>query len=146
MTRRMSSRRVVLPVSFMLLAAGGMAACDSASEVEDGHFYCTNAAGEVINEDYCDEGSEDYDSSMFFMYMGSSMHAPPSGYQTYPRGSKLPAQAPKFSITDKASRSKFGLPASGRVANGTVKTGVVGKGGAGSSVKGGGSGGGKAGG
>ena len=127
-----------------MLAAGGTAACDSSYEDpnEDGHFYCTDSNGTVVDEDYCDEGSEHYNSGMFFMYMGSSMHAPPSGYSTYPSGSKLPAAAPKFSVTDRAARSNFGLPSTGRVSNGTVKTGVVGKGGAGSSIKGGSVGGG----
>lgn len=136
----MSSRRVTLPMTFLLLAGGGLAACDSSYEEpnEDGHFYCTDAQGQVVDEDYCDETSENYNSGMFFMYMGSSMHTPPTGYSTYPSGSRLPATAPKFSVTDKAARSKFGLPATGRVSNGTVKTGVVGKGGAGSAVKGGG--------
>lgn len=136
----MSSRRVVLTSTFLALAAGGLAACDTYEEDpnEDGYFYCTDANGTVIDESYCDDSDENYNSSMFFMYMGSSMHAPPANYSAYPKGSKLPSAAPRFSITDKAARQKFGLPASGRVSNGTVKTGVVGKGGAGSSVKGGG--------
>ncbi len=137
MTRRISSRRVILTATFLALAAGGTAACDNEDPNEDGHFYCTDAQGNVIDEDYCDEDSPNYNSGggTFFMYMGSSLHAPPAGHSTYPVGSKLPAAAPKFSVTDKASRQKFGLPTSGRVSNGTVKTGVIGKGGAGSGAK-----------
>lgn len=141
----MSSRKVSLPLSFMLLAAGGLAACDSPSEddYEDGHFYCTDANGVVVDDDRCDEASPNYNSGSFFYYMGSSVHAPPAGHSAYPVGSRMPSNAVKFSVTDKAARTKFGLPTSGRVGNGTVKTGVVGKGGAGSTaVKGGSSGGG----
>jgi hypothetical protein len=144
----MSSRRVVLSTTFLMLAAGGMAACDSSGDEnpnEDGHFYCTDANGTVIDEDYCDEDNENYNSGgAYFMYMGSSMHAPPAGHTTYPAGSKLPATAPRFSVTDTAARQKFGLPTRGRISNGTVKTGVIGKGGAGSAVKGGSVGGGGA--
>jgi hypothetical protein len=124
-----------LTATFLALAAGGTAACDNEESNEDGHFYCTDSNGSVVDEDYCDDSSENYNSGMFFMYMGSSMHAPPAGHSTYPYGSKLPAAAPKFSVADKVSRQKFGLPTSGRVANGTVKTGVIGKGGAGSGAK-----------
>jgi hypothetical protein len=148
----MSSRRVALSATFLMLAAGGTAACDSSypgdggeNPNEDGHFYCTDANGTVIDESYCDEDSENYNSGMFFMYMGSSMHVPPSNYSSYPLGSKLPTTAPKFNVTDRTARQKFGLPATGRVPNGTVKTGVIGKGGAGSSIKSGGSVGGKSG-
>lgn len=115
-----------------MLAMGGMAACDSEENPnEDGHFYCADANGNVVDEDLCDDGSGSYDSSMFFFYMGSSVH----GGSSYPVGSRLPANSQRFSVTDKASRQKFGLPSSGRVSNGTVKTGVVGKGGPGSAVK-----------
>lgn len=143
MTRRMSSRRISLPLSFMLLAAGGLAACDSPSEddYEDGHFYCADANGVVVDEDLCDESSPNYNSGSSIFYMGSSVHAPPSGYSTYPVGSRMPSNAVKFPVTDTVSRAKYGLPATGRVSNGTVKTGVIGKGGAGSTaVKGGGTG------
>lgn len=135
----MSSRRISLPVSFLLLAAGGLAACDSTSseDYEDGHFYCSDANGVVIDEDYCDESSPNYNSSTFIWWGGSSVH----GTGTYPLGSTLPANGQKIAVTDTAGRQKLGLPASGRVSNGTVKTGVIGKGGAGSTaVKGGGSG------
>lgn len=138
----MSSRRVTLPLTFLLLASGGLAACDEPSEhdYEDGHFYCTDASGTVVDPDRCDEDSPNYNSGSFFYFMGSSVHAPPAGYSSYPVGQKLPQNSVKFPVTDTASRSKFGLPTRGTINNGTVKTGVVGKGGMGSAVKGGGSG------
>lgn len=134
MTRRMFSRRVAVGATTAFLVLGGLAACDSADENEDGHFYCTDNNGTVVDEDYCDD-ADGSGGGFFFMYMGSSMHAPPSGHSTYPVGSRLPASAPKFSVTDKSMRSKYGLPTSGKVSNGTIKTGVVGKGGPGSTSK-----------
>ena len=136
MTRRMSSRRVAVTTASFMLAMTGMTACDVGEDSEDGHFYCTDANGQVVQEDLCDDPDGD-GGSFFFMYMGSSMHHPPAGHSSYPVGSKMPAGIPKFSNTS-ANRTKFNLPATGRVSNGTVKTGVVGKGGSGSSVKGGG--------
>lgn len=132
----MHSRKVGLTASFLLLAAGGMAACDSDENPnEDGHFYCVDANNQVVDEDICDDSDGSSSNGFFFMYLGSSMHTPSGGYSTYPVGSRLPANAPKFSVNDTKARQKFGLPATGRVANGTVKTNVVGKGGAGSAVK-----------
>lgn len=150
MTRRMSSRRVkIAGTTFALLAMGTtLAACDSGSNDEDpnenGHFYCTDANGNVVNEDACDD-PDGAGGGFFFMYMGSSMHAPPSGARSYPVGSRLPTGAQKLQNTS-ANRSRFGLPPSGRISNGTVKTGVVGKGGPGSAAKSVTSGGGKSGG
>lgn len=118
-----------------VLIAGGMAACDNGEDPnEDGHFYCTDSSGTVIDEDYCDDSDGGDSSGFFFMYMGSSMHYPPSGYSSYPVGSKMPTAAPRFSVSDKVARTRYGLPATGKISNGTVKTGVIGKGGAGSSL------------
>lgn len=128
-----------------MLAAGGLAACDNEDPNEDGHFYCTDPNGVVVDEDYCDDSSSNFNSGFFIYYLGTSIHTPPSGYASYPTGTKLPPQAAKFSVTDKSARTKFGLPPSGRVSNGTVKTGVVGKGGAGSGAKAGAGGSGKGG-
>lgn len=139
MTRRMFSSRVALTATFTMLAMGGVAACDNGDDNpnEDGHFYCTDGNGNVIDESYCDD-TDGGGGGFFFAYMGSSIH----GSNSYPVGSKLPSGHQKFSVTDKAARQKFGLPASGRISNNTVKTGVIGKGGPGSSAKvGGGSGG-----
>jgi hypothetical protein len=121
-----------------MLAAGGTAACDNDDEREDGHFYCANEQGQVVDSDRCDEDSPNYSSSTFIYYMGSSLHTPPNGYSTYHRGTTLPAGAAKFKANDVAARQRFGLPAKGAISNGTVKTGVVGKGGAGSKAGSGG--------
>ncbi|WP_106125913.1 hypothetical protein [Pseudosporangium ferrugineum] len=126
----MSSRSVALTSTFLLLAAGGTAACDNGNEYHDEGFYCADENGVIVDEDYCDD---DYNGGGggggFFIWHSS-------GYRSgYPVGSRLPAGGSKFAYNDKSSRSKFGLPSSGKIGNGTVKTSVVGKGGSGSSGK-----------
>jgi len=122
----MSSRSVALTSTFLLLAAGGTAACDNDDEYQDEGFYCADSNGVIVDEDYCDDDNGGGGGGFFIWHS--------SGYRSgYPVGSKLPSGGSKFAYNDKASRSAFGLPSTGRVSNGTVKTSVVGKGGSGTS-------------
>ncbi|MFC4067673.1 hypothetical protein [Actinoplanes subglobosus] len=126
MNRRMSSRTVSLTSTFLLLAAGGTAACDNDEYVDEG-FYCADANGVIVDEDNCDDDGGGGGGGGFFIWHSS-------GYKKgYPVGSTLPAGGSKFAYNDASSRSRFGLPSSGKIGNGTVKTSVVGKGGSGSS-------------
>jgi hypothetical protein len=156
MTRRMHSRRVAFTAATFMLVATGVIGCGTEEDDpnEDGVFYCTDANGVVVDENLCDDSSGAGNSSdggggFFFAYMGSSLHTSGGHSGPYRPGQRLPSGHQKFSISDKASRAKFGLPSSGKISNGTVKTGVVGKGGPGSTAKvgggsrGGGVGGGK---
>jgi hypothetical protein len=124
--RRMTSRSVSLTSTFLLLAAGGVAACDSGNDTQDEGFYCADENGVVVDEDNCDDdraGGGGLGLLPFFIWHSA-------GYRPgYAVGSKLPAGGSKFAYNDRASRSAFGLPATGRIANGTVKVSVVGKGG-----------------
>ena len=116
--------------TFLLLAAGGVAACDNGNDYQDEGFYCADANGVVVDEDYCDDNDGGGGGGGGFFIWHSS------GYRSgYPVGSRLPAGGSKFAYNDKAARSSFGLPSSGRISNGTVKTSVVGKGGSGTSGK-----------
>jgi hypothetical protein len=120
---------VSLTSTFLLLAAGGAAACDNDDEYRDEGFYCADANGVVVDEDYCDDDNGGGGGGGFFIWHSA-------GYRSgYPVGSRLPAGGSKFAYNDRAARTAFGLPASGRIANGTVKTSVVGKGGGGTSGK-----------
>jgi hypothetical protein len=121
----MASRSVSLTSTFLLLAAGGAAACDNGDDYQDEGFYCADENGVVVDEDYCDE---DYHGGgvgfvPFFIWHSSSYR---SGY---PVGAKLPAGGNRFAYNDTAARQRFGLPATGKIANGTIKSSVVGKGG-----------------
>jgi hypothetical protein len=119
---------VSLTSTFLLLAAGGVAACDNNDERDEG-FYCADANGVVVDEDYCDDDNGGGGGGGFFIWHSS-------GYRSgYPVGSRLPAGGSKFAYNDRAARSSFGLPSSGRISNGTVKTSVVVKGGSGTSGK-----------
>ena len=132
MKRRMASRSVSLTSTFLLLAAGGVAACDNDDSQEEG-FYCADANGVVVDEDNCDDDGNSGGGGVgflpFFIWHSSSYRP---GYAV---GSKLPAGGSRFAYNDRAARSSFGLPATGRISNGTIKTGVVGKGGSGTSGK-----------
>lgn len=131
MTRRMTSRRVALSSTFLLLAAGGTAACDSSDDRRE-TFYCADANGRVVDEDYCDDngstlGGLGTAAAAYFIWHSF-------GYRPgYPVGYRLPSGGSRFAYNDRAARSSYGLPTTGRVGNGTVKTGVVGKGGSGTS-------------
>jgi hypothetical protein len=123
----MTSRRVALTTAFLTLAAGGTAACDSSSETEDEVFYCATEDGTVVDEDLCDDDYDGPRTGPFFLWHSAAFV---TGYAV---GTRLPAGGSKFAYNDRAARSKFGLPSTGKVANGTVKSNVVGKGGGGSS-------------
>jgi hypothetical protein len=128
MNRRMSSRSVSLTGTFLMLAAGGVAACDNGKDYHDEGFYCADENGVIVDEDYCDDDHH-YGGGLIPYYIWHS-----SGYRGgYAVGSKLPAGGSKFAYNDKTARSSFGLPTSGKIGNGTIKTSVVGKGGSGSS-------------
>jgi hypothetical protein len=135
MNRRKTSRSVSLTSTFLLLAAGGVAACDSGDEYQDEGFYCADENGVIVDEDLCDDSNNNSSGGgvgflPFFIWHSPSYR---SGYSV---GSKLPAGGSKFAYNDRAARSSFGLPSSGKISNGTVKTSVVGKGGGGTSSSG----------
>ena len=136
MNRRMSSRSISLTSTFLLLAAGGVAACDN-DDTQDETFYCADANGNVVDEDYCDDDGNSGGGGVGFVPLFFIWHS--SSYGTgYRPGTRLPAGGSRFAYNDRAARSSFGLPSTGRITNGTVKTSVVGKGGSGTSGKSGG--------
>jgi len=134
----MTSRSVSLTSTFLLLAAGGVAACDN-DDTRDEGFYCADANGVVVDEDNCDDNNNNGGGGIgllpFFIWHSSSYRP---GYAV---GSKLPPGGSRFAYNDRAARQRFGLPSSGRISNGTVKTSVVGKGGSGTGKSSGKSGG-----
>jgi hypothetical protein len=123
----MTSRSVSLTSTFLLLAAGGLAACDNGDDTQDEGFYCADENGVVVDEDNCDDERVGGGVGLlpFFIWHSASYRP---GYAV---GTKLPPGGSRFAYNDRAARSSFGLPATGRIANGTVKVSVVGKGGSG---------------
>jgi hypothetical protein len=132
MNRRMSSRSVTLTSSFLMLAAGGVAACDNGNDYHDEGFYCADQNGVIVDEDLCDDNNYHSGGGFYPYYIWHS----PSYRSGYRVGSTLPAGGAKFAYNDKTSRSAFGLPSTGKIGNGTVKTSVVGKGGGGTKSSG----------
>jgi hypothetical protein len=126
----MTSRRVSLTSTFLMLAAGGTAACDSGSRYHDEGFYCADANGVIADENYCDDTRYHGGGVPFFIWH-SPYYLP--GYAV---GSRLPAGGSRFAYNDAAARRSYGLPSTGRIGNGTVKTNVVGKGGSGTRTSG----------
>ncbi|GAA4934214.1 hypothetical protein GCM10025331_18980 [Actinoplanes utahensis] len=91
-------------------------------------FYCADADGLVVDEEYCDDDTGDY----YIWHSSSYPRNAPVG--TLLRGGGF------FPAGDAASRRAFSLPETGRIGNGsTIKTNVVGRGTSGSSVTDGGS-------
>ncbi len=123
----MSSRSVSLTGTFLLLAAGGVAACDSGSDTQEEGFYCADENGVVVDDSNCDDSRGGAGLGLLPFFIWHSTAYRPG----YPVGYKLPPGGSRFPYNDRASRAKFGLPATGRISNGTVKTSVVGKGGSG---------------
>jgi hypothetical protein len=126
MNRRVSSRSVSLTSTFLLLAAGGAAACDNGNKTQDQGFYCADANGVVVDEDNCDDNRHYGAGALVPFIWYSSLYRP--GYAV---GQRLPAGGNKFAYNDRAARQSFGLPPTGKIGNGTIKTSVVGKGGGG---------------
>jgi hypothetical protein len=123
----MSSRSVSLTSTFLLLAAGGVAACDTGSDTQEEGFYCADENGVVVDDSNCDDSRGGAGLGLLPFFIWHSTAYRPG----YPVGYKLPPGGSRFAYNDRAARAKFGLPATGRISNGTVKTSVVGKGGSG---------------
>jgi hypothetical protein len=126
MAARRNTARIVLSATFLGLAGGGVAACDSADD--DEVFYCVDENETIVDEENCDDDGNRGGVGVLplFFLAHSSRYA--KGLRP---GTKLPPGGAKFAYNDRAARQQWGLPSSGRVSNGTVKSGVVGKGGGG---------------
>lgn len=121
-----------LTLSAAFLAAATLTACGSSSEKHENRtFYCTTRDGTVVDESRCDNNGSSGGGGDFFLWHSNSG-------TRYAPGQRVPvSQGERFAYNDSAARTRWGLPASGRVSNGSVKTGVVGKGGAPAGSKGG---------
>ncbi|MEU4427654.1 hypothetical protein AB0F81_44110 [Actinoplanes sp. NPDC024001] len=166
-SRRISSRQVVLTATFLSLAAGGTAACDSSptlDEWESGPVYESAVDEGGVDESTVDEPAEEViaaeeepvDGDEVFYCADEEGEVVDEEYcaeddggglyflwhsPTYPRGLSTGAYldgGDYFPPGDRAARKAFRLPATGAVSNGTVKTNVVGNSSGGSSGSSGG--------
>jgi hypothetical protein len=83
-------------------------------------FYCGDADGAIVADDFCDEESADYDSTAYFYWHSSTYRTDWGPGYRVSGGSRI-------ALTDERARVRAGLPATGFVGNGSVKTNVVGR-------------------
>ncbi|MFI5933712.1 hypothetical protein [Actinoplanes sp. NPDC051494] len=155
--RRFRSRNVVLTATFLALAAGGTAACDSSTPADDvegwdsSYVYGSGPAPDVEDEapeavedePADDEAADEAADEVFYCADedGEVVDEDQCDPQDtafyflwhssgYPRGLKPGTQldgGDYFAPGDLESRQAYRLPTAGRVGNGTVKTNVVGR-------------------
>src|SRR5688500_10907428 len=100
-------------------ATGFMAGCGADGEEEEQVAYCTDENGEIVDDDYCDDGYSG--GGLFFLYLG--------GFRPgLPVGSRLPAGGTRIDPKDSSARRAAGLAATGKVAAGTRVSGGIGSG------------------
>ncbi|MGY1814543.1 hypothetical protein [Blastococcus sp. SYSU D00820] len=99
-------------------ATGFLAGCGTDSDDEQ-VAYCTNEDGEIVDDDYCDDGYNG--GGLFFLYLG--------GFRSgLPVGTVLPSGGTRIDPRDTTARRNAGLPATGKVTGGTRVTGGLGSG------------------
>src|ERR687897_882197 len=101
-------------------ATGFMAGCGAEGEEDEQVAYCTDENGEIVDDDYCDDGYSG--GGLFFLYLG--------GFRSgLPVGSRLPSGGTRIDPRDSGARQAAGLPATGKVTGGTRVSGGGGGGG-----------------
>ena len=99
-------------------ATGFMAGCGVGDD-EEQVAYCTDEDGEIVDDDYCDDGYNG--GGLFFLYVG--------GFRSgLPVGSRLPSGGTRIDPRDTQARQRAGLPATGAVVAGTRVSGGIGSG------------------
>ena len=100
-------------------ATGFMAGCGVGEDEEEQVAYCTNEDGEIVDDDFCDDGYNG--GGLFFLYVG--------GFRSgLPVGSRLPSGGTRIDPRDTQARQRAGLPATGKVSGGTRVSGGIGSG------------------
>ena len=112
--------RAALTTTVLTTAATGfMAGCAFGGDDEDQVAYCTDENGEIVDDEFCDDGYNG--GGLFFLYLG--------GFRSgLPVGSRLPSGGTRIDPRDTAARERAGLPGTGRVSGGTRVSGGLGSG------------------
>jgi hypothetical protein len=114
--------RAALTTTVLTTAATGfMAGCGVGEDEDEQVAYCTDENGEIVDEDYCDDGYRGPGAGFFFLYLGGFGRG-------LPIGTVLPRGGTRISPTDTAARQRAGLPANGKVSPGTRVSGGIGSG------------------
>ena len=117
-----SSNRVrgALTTTVLATAATGFLAGCGTDEEEEQVAYCTNEDGEIVDDDYCDDGYRG-GGGLFFLYLGAFRPG-------LPVGTVLPSGGTRINPTDTAARQRYGLPGTGKVSAGQRVSGGIGSG------------------
>ena len=113
--------RSALTTTVLATAASGFTAGCAVDTEEDQRAYCTDENGEIVDEDYCDDGYNGPGAGLFFLYLGGFGRG-------LPVGTVLPRGGTRINPTDTAARQRAGLPANGKVSPGTRVSGGIGSG------------------
>jgi hypothetical protein len=106
-------------------ASGFLSACGTDDDDEEEQVaYCTNEDGEIVDDDFCDDGYRG--GGLFFLYLGAFGRG-------LPVGTVLPGGGTRIDPRDTTARRNAGLPASGKVTGGTRVSGGIGSGSGGGS-------------
>ena len=116
------ARRAVQTAALATAASTFLAACATGPGEDDDEeqvAYCTDENGEIVDDDYCDDGYSG--GGLFFLYLG--------GFRSgLPVGSRLPAGGTRIDPRDSSARQAAGLPGTGKVSGGTRVSGGIGSG------------------
>ncbi len=113
--------RAAFTTTVLATAATGFLAGCGGGEESDQVAYCTNEDGEIVDDEYCDDGYHGPGAGFFFLYLGGFGRG-------LPVGTVLPAGGTRVSPTDAAARRSAGLPSTGKVTGGTRVSGGLGSG------------------
>jgi hypothetical protein len=110
--------RAALTTTVLATAATGfLAGCGEGEEEQVA--YCTDENGEIVDDDYCDDGYRG--PGLFFLYLGAFRPG-------LPVGTRLPSGGTQVDPRDSTARQRAGLPATGKVSGGTRVSGGLGSG------------------
>jgi hypothetical protein len=101
-------------------ATGFLAGCGLEDDDDEQVAYCTNEDGEIVDDDYCDDGYRG-GGGLFFLYLGGFGRG-------LPLGTVLPSGGTRIDPQNSTARRNAGLPASGKVTGGTRVSGGIGSG------------------
>jgi hypothetical protein len=102
-------------------ATGFLAGCGVDDDADEQVAYCTNADGEIVDDDYCDDGYSGGGGGLFFLYVGGFGRGLPVGHV-------LPRGGTRIDPRDSTARRNAGLSSSGKVTGGTRVSGGIGSG------------------
>ncbi len=113
--------RAALTTTVLTTAATGFLAGCAVEGEEEQRAYCMDEDGEIVDDEYCDDGYRGPGAGLFFLYLGAFRAG-------LPTGTVLPRGGTRIDPGDAIARERAGLPRSGSVSGGTRVSGGIGSG------------------